>query len=277
MTRSIGSEIFHDGSKTPGFAGYEGTRTADNILRNVRARRPWCSDRGCDCRKWVNEGAPGRLVPSFLAMRRAFSQTGVWAQASSTADRLVFGVLGGVEIIDPQTDDSYYVQGKKLLSLRLPRNLWLPYRPFLKSEKPKLWGSHLYRYLDDEEVAGYLAALRPMLQSPGDRSVVDRLLMVVGGDPDAAKSSNGRHKLPLVADKTLEKVELFRKYGPAGEGKEHAALKRYIYDHPHVLGVVSSTSREMESRDDTGDRVDVAFATGGARVVVHAASVPSKP
>jgi len=278
---------YHDGSLTPGYVGFEGPCSADNILSNVRRRRPWCSNQDCGCRQWVDSGAVGEPpdgpcyesgvfsrwrmgtgilhsgpregdpdVPRMFDEGVALLTTSVPAQEG---ERVVFGVFGRAILVED--DRSYFVQGDEEHALRIPRDLWLPYEPFLPPEKRKTWGSHLYRYISDDVVAAYLQAVRPLLQSPRDRRVADIALETVGGPRNA--------RLPPAIEKAGRVVEVARKYGPGGEGAEHRRLKTYLHDHPELLGLSTDVEGVMERRYETGDRVDLAFRHADDRIVVE--------
>ena len=64
-----------------------------------------------------------------------------------------------------------------------------------------------------------------------------------------------------------QREALRRKYGPGGEGPEHHALKKYIFEHPEVLGL-RPVYKQMEYRFDSGDRVDVYFRTVDGTIIV---------
>ena len=54
-----------------------------------------------------------------------------------------------------------------------------------------------------------------------------------------------------------------------GEGKEHKAIKEYVYKHPESLGITSVIRKEKEHPLPSGDRLDVYFETSGCRYAIE--------
>ena len=50
---------YNDGGE-PGFVGFNGTCSKENIVRNVEAKRVWCSAAGNACRRFYDDGLHGR-------------------------------------------------------------------------------------------------------------------------------------------------------------------------------------------------------------------------
>jgi hypothetical protein len=178
-----------DGSSArPADLGFDGTCSAETMRYNV-ARRVWCGSAESPCRLFVDNGLCGKpprspCYESTLFARLRFG-TGVYhsgpdegridkpayVQRGKVAllttrrpgarekERVVFGAFLVVRQSDG--DGRYYVQGERTSFFRAPPNAVLPYWTF-KTPPPSggpAWGSHLYRYLTDCEVASYLKSV----------------------------------------------------------------------------------------------------------------------
>ena len=59
-------------------------------------------------------------------------------------------------------------------------------------------------------------------------------------------------------------------YGTGGEGENHKKLKKYIFDHPEMLGITDIQKKEMEYNLLSGDRLDVFFKLNdGSQIAVE--------
>lgn len=66
---------------------------------------------------------------------------------------------------------------------------------------------------------------------------------------------------PYTAVTTVDEQKILsgKYYGKAGEGKEHKALKEYIFNHPEKIGLKGVLKKEMEYVLLSADRIDVYF------------------
>ncbi|MFE8599806.1 hypothetical protein [Archangium violaceum] len=284
---------FNDGGRAGanGVLGFAGTCSNENMRINVERGRVWCSQPENGCRKFVDRGFKGPRPESPCYESRLFLDwkfaTGVYHSGrrrgeidkprnvergdlallttrrpdSDESSRLIIGVMRiqGLE----EHGDSYWLMGDPRNSLRVPEDALLPYWRFRKGIQ--IWGTHLYRYVEDEEVTTYLSELLPMLKRPADRSVAERLLGL-------AKEA-GRLQLPPPVEIELEDPdepqvagELTRKYGSGGESEAHRKLKRFIFENPQHLGLEVARKWE-EFRFESGDRVDLMFETTSGDIV----------
>ena len=62
----------------------------------------------------------------------------------------------------------------------------------------------------------------------------------------------------VISTDKLSKINV-SVYGSGGEGKEHKALKEYIYNHPESIGIKGVKFSETEHDLLSGDRLDVFF------------------
>ena len=70
----------------------------------------------------------------------------------------------------------------------------------------------------------------------------------------------------IITEQELEAISL---YGGGGEGKEHKAIKEYVYKHPESLGITGVTRKETEHPLPSGDRLDVYFETSDCRYAIE--------
>ena len=274
---------YNDGGDR-GFVGFAGTCTDGNILRNVRRRpRPWCSDDASECRRYCDRGFRGarpqdpcyesQLIENWRFSSGVF-RNGVragepipmnYAQVGKVAllttrhperdtegKRVVFGVYK-IERVMEDNRGQIWVEGSADNSIRLSEfaAFALPYWRFKsrKDEQAPAWGSLLFRYLSDREVSNFLHALRPLLKSPRDSTVLEELLECCGNLPAEIDDED--------PDGDIAGEELKGKYGPGGEGERHRRLKEFVALHPDVLNLGPGEAM-IEHRFTTGDRVDVA-------------------
>ena len=54
-----------------------------------------------------------------------------------------------------------------------------------------------------------------------------------------------------------------------GEGKEHKAIKDYVYEHPESLGITGVIRKVVEHPLPSGDRLDVYFETSDTRYAIE--------
>ena len=285
---------YNDGG-TRGFVGFGGTCSNGNILRNVKTNpRSWCSAPANACRQFCDNDFQGRRPrnPCYesqitdlwrfgpgtyhtgardwqpIPMRDA--QVGKVSllttrhpEYDSEAKRIVFGVFR-IESVIEEDNGEISVVGNPAQAIRLSEEaaLAVPFWKFksLPASGTPDWRSGLFRYISDQELANFLHALYPHLQSAQDRTVLEDLLVCCGNleaDP-AGEEENGD-----VSESGLKK-----KYGPGGEGERHRVLKQFIAHHPERLGLGRGKSK-VEHRFVTGDRVDVLIelANGGQCVI----------
>ena len=277
---------YNDGGST-GFVGFDGTCSNENIRRNVKGvkgfkMRVWCSNEDNHCRRFHDRGFRGRrpIHPCYESQifRTWKYSSGVYHSGEREGEpipmhqaqvgrvvllttrlpdhdtekqRIVFGVFKIDRIEDDQKGT--WAIGDPDYAIRLPKTaaLALPYWKF-KNGQP-IWGSGLFRYVSDQEVTNFLHALFPRLQSPKDRSVLERLLECCG--------NLAPEDIPEDLDRKIKKAELGQKYGPGGEGERHRKLKEHIAKNPRVLGLGKAKKKDIsvEHRFTTGDRADLSI------------------
>jgi hypothetical protein len=179
------------------------------MLTNVTLGRVWCTQPQNKCQKFVACGFKGSRPDAPCYESRLFMDwtfgTGVYHRGpregeidrprrvkigdlallttrlpgSDESSRLIIGIMRIQRLEDH--GDSFWLIGDPKNCLRAPENALLRYWRFRKGIQR--WGTHLYRYLQDNEVTNYLSALLPVLNRPVDCSMAKRLLgFSKGGD-----------------------------------------------------------------------------------------------
>ena len=70
----------------------------------------------------------------------------------------------------------------------------------------------------------------------------------------------------IITEQELEAISV---HGGGGEGKEHKAIKEYVYKHPESLGITGVIRNETEHPLPSGDRLDVYFETSDCRYAIE--------
>lgn len=70
----------------------------------------------------------------------------------------------------------------------------------------------------------------------------------------------------IITEQELEAISV---HGGGGEGKEHKAIKEYVYKQPESLGITGVTRKETEHPLPSGDRLDVYFETADSRYAIE--------
>lgn len=292
---NVAFKCTHNDGGDRGFVGFAGTCTDGNILRNVKTHpRRWCSAPANACRQFCDGGFRGarpqhpcyeseiidhwRFGPGTYhsderdgePIPMNYAQAGKVAllttrhpERDTERARIVFGVYK-IERVSEDDSGQIWVEGSADHAIRLTETaaFSLPYWRFKTREdgQAPAWGTGLFRYLSDREVSNFLHALRPLLRSSRDRTVLEELLECCGNLPAEIDDED--------PDGDLAGEELKGKYGPGGEGERHRRLKEFVGQHPDVLNLGPGEAM-IEHRFTTGDRVDVAIGldSGGHCVV----------
>ena len=70
----------------------------------------------------------------------------------------------------------------------------------------------------------------------------------------------------IITEQELEAISV---YVGGGEGKEHKAIKDYVYEHPESLGITGVIRKVVEHPLPSGDRLDVYFETSDSRYAIE--------
>ena len=264
---------YNDGGANGGLIGYRGVCSDRIIVQNVKIDpRPWCSNKGCDCRIYCDNdllgprptgqpcyesallGPPFRFGAGFFhAGERAETPMRINGvdpgdiaflttilPGGEQEDRIIFGCYR-VKEISGDDDQGYFVESDETMDIRLPDDVardcfyWDYQRP--NSDGSKKWGSGLHRYLDEECT----------------RKLIEDLLWRLGDDP-------GRDRLFRAFDGEIFSQRTTTPYGRSGEeSDEHRELKKLVASKPERLGLPKRSRPTIEHSFLSGDRVDVKF------------------
>ena len=70
----------------------------------------------------------------------------------------------------------------------------------------------------------------------------------------------------IITEQELEAISV---HGGGGEGKEHKAIKEFVYNNPESLGLTGVNRKETEYPLPSGDRLDVYFETSDCRYAIE--------
>ena len=70
----------------------------------------------------------------------------------------------------------------------------------------------------------------------------------------------------IITEQELEAISV---HVGGGEGKEHKAIKEFVYNHPESLGINGVIRKETEYPLPSGDRLDVYFETSDCRYAIE--------
>ena len=70
----------------------------------------------------------------------------------------------------------------------------------------------------------------------------------------------------IITEQELEAISV---HGGGGEGKEHKAIKEFVYNNPESLGITGVIRKEPEHPLPSGDRLDVYFETSDSRYAIE--------
>lgn len=199
---------FNDDRSNPGALGFIGTCSDENITRNVAgsSARIWCSL--SECKQFWQGGFEGDepQLPCYESVLFSKWQFGTGILAHNTprervdiprhvrngkiallttrrpdsteGDRVIIGAMviervGEVE----EWKSSIAIVGDPRRSFRAPDNALLRYWSFKRGNVG--WYEHLYRYVDDDEIAAYLKAMQSTVTNRHLRRIFDAQLQCV--------------------------------------------------------------------------------------------------
>ena len=70
----------------------------------------------------------------------------------------------------------------------------------------------------------------------------------------------------IITEQELEAISV---HGGGGEGKEHKAIKEFVYNNPESLGINGVIRKETEYPLPSGNRIDVYFETSDCRYAIE--------
>jgi len=280
--------------------GFAGTCSDEIIRKNIRGGRVWCEAGPCGeyyensfsgerpetpCyesvlfREWWFCGGvrpPGPREGQPMPIQRVEEGdiavfTSRFPDESREEQRRIVGLFLISEVYEDDVGATY-VSADSRLRMRFPmpsaRKLyfWDYYRN--ASGGPK-WGSGLFRYLGDDQVARLLADAQMVLPGAEDRSIIAEMYETVfGGSIESAPFPYTDYpvteRTPMAVEATAK-----RKYGGHGEGEAHRALKEWVAANPEFLDLRNVAKVEMESHVfPCGDQPDIVFHLDDGRIAV---------
>lgn len=296
MPRSVAFKCTYNDAGEGPLVGFAGTCTRDNIRRNIREGRVWCSHADCPCRVFYDGGMKGEkpeapCYESLLFRRWQYGagyfhtgkkagnpihlrQTAVGRLAilttrfpcESESARRIIGMfqIGSIDEGN-ETLLSARPRGRVRLPLEECRQLhfWAYHTTSVDSAS---WQTGLFRYLDDGQVHRMLTDVRATSREEETREELDYLIEHLASGVDAPPASGCLRDLSV---NRLTAVAVARKYGAGGEGQAHKSLKEWVAAHPESIGLRDVDAAEMEHVFICGDSADIVFShnDGGFTVV----------
>jgi hypothetical protein len=174
-------------------------------------------------------------------------------------------VFGWVEIGEIDSESNLVAHEELRVRLRAEKaerlDFWRYYRNG-DGDHP-MWGTLLFRYLEDGQIHRILADISETVGESQTREIVDRLIVKHFGDGDAPPAKGALAKGESVA----RKAAIAHKY-PGGEGPHHKALKYWIANNPASVGLPAKSVADVEHVFTSGDCVDIAFRLPGGNWAV---------
>ena len=275
---------YNNGGANGGLIGYRGVCSDPIIMQNVKSSpRPWCSNKKCDCRKYVDRHLtpprpkkepcfesrllkrPFRFGPGiYLTGKKAGkpipinnAENGdivfltVIPPGRTQKGRIIFGCYR-IGDITRNTDEGHFLESDETMDIRLPDDVARKF--FYCDYDNRMWNSGIFRYLDEECTHNLIADL---LYRLGDDHNRDILFSAFDGEirprPSVIRYGRG-----------------------GGESVEHQRLKKLVATEPQRVGLPKRSKPTIEHLFLSGDHVDVKFdlPDGKAAVVEVETEVP---
>lgn len=289
---------YNDGGEGD-LVGFNGICSLGNIKRNIESGRVWCNQPECPCKQYYDRGFTGRqpigpcCYESALFRDWSFG-AGVYhhgrkkgqsipianAEVGRVAilttpfpkdeegDRKIIGLFRIGEVLP--SDGGTLVIADEEHRVRLPREeaeglyFW-DYFQNPNSPESIAWGTGLFRYLTDAQVARIVKDVQETVRDEHTRDVLGSLLQQVWGSDDVPPASGPRAKMH---PRRIQRVVAARKYGPTGEGPEHRRLKEWLANNPARLGYEDVVEVTVERVFRSGDCADIVWRCKDGRYIV---------
>lgn len=279
--------------------GFSDTCSDETIVRNVEEGRIWCNSG--PCRDYYDSDLTGEkpdcpCYESSLFTEWWFSagiyrsadrdgtpipmkQAGVGDIAVFTTrfpyepredQRRVIGlfIIGELQVDDGMTIVSADPNFRVRFPMSAARELYF-WDYFRNSSGGPKWGTGLFRYLSDDQVARLIADAQYVIDDANDKVLLESIYEVTfGGSTGTAPFPYARYPEGRRVPQTV-KVVSDRKYGELGESDSHLALKEQIANRPKLLGLSGVREAELDSHIfRCGDRPDIVFHLADGRTAV---------
>lgn len=286
------------------YVGFNGTCTENIIKRNITRGHVWCSNQSCACTKYLKEGFVGDR-PSYPCLESTLFRD--WEFAAGTTHhgpkagmprRIDKAEPGSVVVLTTRFPDEDSEQQRRIIGLyrvgkvkdasgetvlaadetyriRLPleeaRELyfWDYYMNASGPGKPR-WGTGLFRYLSDQQVARIVEDLRESVRDDTTKDLLAELRSDIWPENEVPPASGALTigKPNYVGHRA--RTAQYRKYGRGGEGPDHKQLKNRIAAYPELLGYTDVHYKKKEYVFPSLDSADVYFScVSGQHVVVE--------
>lgn len=292
MDKNVAIKCTYNNGGEDYFVGFDGTCNIENIKRNIKNKRAWCSHKDNGCLKYSNSGFSGNpplnpCMESVLFRTWEFDAGWDHPKTGPAEPRHLLSVKPeGIVLLttrfpeDREIDRKIIGYYKIRFVLNPPGNptrmvAYDNYRVRLPLEEAKQlyfwdyhdtkagadWRTGLVRYLSDRKIANILYDLRDSLRDEEARETTIKLLQEdYSAFPDIQPRANGaRQRVNSASDDRAHRVFTQRKYGAGGEGIDHKTLKEWVANNPVEIGLEGVISRDIEHDFVSGDIVDIDF------------------
>ncbi len=293
MGRSVAFKCTYNDGGEGVLVGFADSCSRDNIARNIRNKRVWCSDRSCKCRKFHDSGLTGTAPVAPCDESRLFLKWKFGAGSYHTGvkrgqrihltgaapgnfailttrfpgdperDRRIIGLFR-IARIEQQNRLTAFRKGRIRLPLEEAKELFFWAYCSNSGKKPD-WRTGLFRYLEDEQVHRILADVASTVRDEDTKSEIGGLISQAFEGASAPLASGCLHER---SKRRSEAVAKTRKYGPGGEGRAHKELKEWIAKHPEELHLCDVTSTTVEHTFISGDVADIVFTHNSGQYTV---------
>jgi len=294
MSQSVAFKCTYNDGDENVFVGFADTCSKENIERNIKARRIWCSNQDCKCSNYLKGAFKGTkpinpCMESQLFREWKFSagvyhhgeRAGQPIHLSQTAngkfailttrfpdepesERRIIGLFQ-IERIESRNEVFAARRGRIRLPLEEAKELYFWSYATTNAKSPD-WRTGLVRYLDDSQVHRILADVLETLKDEQTKQEIGYLIKKSFGGIPAPPASGC---LPKRSTDRAIKIAKQRKYGRGGEGKDHKNLKEYIARHPEAIGLRNVSNCECDThRFVSGDLVDLVFTHSDGKYTV---------
>ncbi|MCX7943944.1 MAG: hypothetical protein N2746_05485 [Deltaproteobacteria bacterium] len=285
--------------------GFKDTCSITNITQNIKAKRVWCSNKKCGCHKYFNSGFKGKApekpcleshlfkdwtfdsgmyhnrvgkegcgIPFKRNVKKKFAILTTRFPKDKEKDRKVIGLFKIDRVEHNNNNETFFISENKKTRIELSQsvakkiNFW----DFYKNNKgAAAWGTGVFRYLSDEQVASILEYIRAITSGEINQKVSNIL-----------KSDFNNVQPRMIKTEKIEKInrefDINKKYGLGGEGKDHKKLKQWILDNPEKIGMKNIKNKFEEYPFMSGDRADILFEhKDGKFSVIEVETSEAKP
>ncbi len=290
---------YNNGNNNFQFIGYRGTCSEDIIKYNVENKKTWCSDKRCPCFIYHKKGfkgnkpAGGHCTESTLLSKWEFN-AGSYLKGSREGEPLTITrvEVGDIAILTTRFPNEEEEKRKIFGIFRIGKisknlnNIYadpkykiaippeevddLLFWNYYKTLGGSVWGSGLFRYLDDSQITNILIDLAKTIVHEQTSQKLFKLLYdkyniskqeVLKWNVDYSGSLKRKNQRK---DEVLKK----RKYGKGGEGENHKKLKDFIFKNPETIGLKNIKHSKLEYSFLSGDTVDILFELENGKDVV---------